>query len=116
MRLTEYPAYYNGSFCQIQDLKVSILDLGLIHSDATYDVIAIKDREFVNLDAHLKRFAKSCYGWRIPLKYSKEDLELGLMNLQQGYLRLLNMMQIYTAYNMHWDVFQFPGSRATPQT
>lgn len=81
MRLTEYPAYYNGSFCQIQDLKVSILDLGFIHSDATYDVIAIKDREFVNLDAHLKRFAKSCYGWRIPLKYSKEDLEAILRTL-----------------------------------
>ena len=75
MTPAEYPAYYNGTFCQIQDLKVSILDLGLIHSDATYDVLAIKDGEFVNLEEHLERFRKSCYSWRIPLKYSKEDLE-----------------------------------------
>jgi branched-chain amino acid aminotransferase len=73
--ILDYPAYHNGSFCKVRDLQVSILDLGFIHSDATYDVIAIKDGEFVNLDAHLTRFKKSCEGWRIPLQYTVEDLE-----------------------------------------
>lgn len=68
------PAWKNGEYCKVQDLNISILDLGLIHCDATYDVIAVKDGEIQNLDAHLNRFVKSCYGWRIPLKYSNEEL------------------------------------------
>ena len=73
--ILDYPAFQDGSFCKIRDLQVSILDLGFIHSDATYDVISIRDGEFVDLDSHLNRFAKSCHGWRIPLKYSNADIE-----------------------------------------
>jgi branched-chain amino acid aminotransferase len=73
--MLDFPAYHNGSFCKVRDLQVSILDLGFIHSDATYDVIAIKDGEFVNLEAHLNRFIRSCEGWRIPLGYTAKDLE-----------------------------------------
>jgi branched-chain amino acid aminotransferase len=57
------------------------LDLGFIHSDATYDVLAVKDGEFVNLQAHLDRFRKSCSGWRIPLKHSDEDIKAILKGL-----------------------------------
>jgi branched-chain amino acid aminotransferase len=71
----DFPAFTNGNFCSVKDLSISILDLGLIHCDATYDVLAIRDNEFVNLDAHLDRFLKSCVGWRIPIEYTKEDLE-----------------------------------------
>lgn len=73
--MLNYPAFTNNKFCEIKDLTVSILDLGLIHSDATYDVIAIKDNQFVNLKAHLDRFIQSCASWRIPLEYTAEDLE-----------------------------------------
>ena len=79
--ILDYPAFHNGSFCKIRDLQVSILDLGFIHSDATYDVISIRNGEFVDLDSHLKRFAKSCYGWRIPLQYSDKDIEAVLRTL-----------------------------------
>lgn len=78
--MLDFPAF-NGSFCKVRDLQVSILDLGFIHSDATYDVIAIKDHEFVNLQAHLDRFKKSCEGWRIPLEYTTEDIEAILRTL-----------------------------------
>jgi len=78
--MLDFPAF-NGSFCKVRDLQVSILDLGFIHSDATYDVIAIKDREFVNLDAHLERFKKSCEGWRITLEYTTADIEAILRTL-----------------------------------
>ena len=79
--MLDFPAYHNGSFCKVRDLQVSILDLGFIHSDATYDVIAVKDREFVNLESHLTRFKQSCEGWRIPLEYTAEDLEAILRTL-----------------------------------
>ena len=35
----------------------------------------LMDGDFIDLDAHLTRFLNSCVGWRIPLKYTKEDLE-----------------------------------------
>ncbi len=79
--ILDFPAFQNGNFCKVRDLQVSILDLGFIHSDATYDVLAVRDREFVNLNAHLDRFRKSCSGWRIPLKYSSEDIEAILRGL-----------------------------------
>jgi branched-chain amino acid aminotransferase len=79
--MLDFPAFTNDRFCTVKDLNVSILDLGFIHSDATYDVIAIKDGEFVNLEEHLNRFAKSCAGWRIPIKYSSADIEAILRTL-----------------------------------
>ena len=85
--MLDFPAFHNGSFCKVRDLQVSILDLGFIHSDATYDVIAVKDGMFVNLEEHLTRFKKSCEGWRIPLEYTADDLEAILRALvaKSGY-------------------------------
>lgn len=79
--MLNYPAWKNGKYCKVQDLTVSILDLGLIHCDATYDVIAVKGGEIQNLEAHMSRFVSSCYGWRLPLKYSDEDLEIVFQTL-----------------------------------
>jgi branched-chain amino acid aminotransferase len=93
--ILDYPAYQNGVFCKVRDLQVSILDLGFIHSDATYDVLAVKDGKFVNLQAHLDRFVKSCSGWRIPLKYSKEEIK-GILNV------LLLKMQSHTTDCLVW--------------
>ena len=72
--ILEFPAWKNGSYCQVRDLTVSILDFGLIHCDATYDVLHVKNGEIQNLKAHIDRFTKCCYQWRIPLKYSDEQL------------------------------------------
>ena len=58
--ISNYPAWQNGNFCQVADLKISILDLGLIHSDATYDVLSIHAARAVMLDQHLDRFENSC--------------------------------------------------------
>jgi branched-chain amino acid aminotransferase len=61
-----YPAFRNGTYCKLKDLNVSILDLGFIHCDATYDVISVKNGEIQNLDNHLMRFSNSCAGFRLP--------------------------------------------------
>jgi len=52
MIITDFPAWHNGKFCQIKDLKISVLDLGLIHCDGTYDVISVKDKKIFLLDDH----------------------------------------------------------------
>lgn len=79
--MLNYPAWKNGKYCKVEDLNVSVLDLGLIHCDATYDVIAVKNNQIQNLEAHLHRFVSSCSGWRIPLKFSIEDIKIVLETL-----------------------------------
>jgi branched-chain amino acid aminotransferase len=79
--MLDYPAWKNGKYCKVEDLNVSVLDLGLIHCDATYDVIAVKNNQIQNLDAHLQRFVSSCSGWRIPLQWSDEDIKIVLETL-----------------------------------
>jgi len=79
--MLNYPAWKNGKYCKVGDLTISVLDLGLIHCDATYDVIAVKNNQIQNLEAHLHRFVSSCSGWRIPLKFSIEDIKIVLETL-----------------------------------
>ena len=57
--IKKYPAWLNGNYCNIEDLKISVLDLGLIHCDATYEVINSKNRKIFMLDEHLDRFWNS---------------------------------------------------------
>lgn len=72
-----WPAWKNGEYCSVGDLSVNALDFGLIHGDATYDVISIKGEPNKKLiDAHIERFINSCEGWRIPLEYyNKNDVK-----------------------------------------
>jgi len=72
--MLDYPAWKNGEFCQLKDLTISILDLGLIHCDATYDVIAVKNGDIVNIDKHMERFHSSSNAWRLPLEYTREQI------------------------------------------
>jgi branched-chain amino acid aminotransferase len=73
-KYNEYPAWYNGNYCKVQDLNINILDLGLIHCDATYDVMAFIDHAGLKIEQHIDRFMNSCTYWRIKLDYSKQEL------------------------------------------
>jgi branched-chain amino acid aminotransferase len=77
----KYPAWLNGEYCKVQDLKVSILDLGLIHCDATYEVINSKNRKIFMLDDHLDRFRNSCNHWRLSIPVSKKEIKSIISNL-----------------------------------
>lgn len=72
--MNNFPAWRNGSYCSLADLSLSIMDLGVIHSDATYDVLAVRHGRALELDAHLDRLVTSCRGWRLPLPYTKDEL------------------------------------------
>lgn len=74
MKYFDYPAWHNGRYCTVQDLKISVLDLGLIHSDATYDVMAFIDNTGLKIVEHIDRFVASCEYWRIPLDYTRQQL------------------------------------------
>jgi hypothetical protein len=48
--MNNFPAWRNGTYCGIADLSLSILDLGVIHSDATYDVLAVRHGRALQLN------------------------------------------------------------------
>lgn len=75
------PAWWNGNPCQVKDLRISILDLGLIHSDSTYDVIAIRDHRPWALEEHLDRFFRSCQAWRLSIPYSPKEISSAIMSV-----------------------------------
>ena len=70
-----FAAWHNGTYCSSTDLSLSILDLGVIHSDATYDVLSVRHGRALQLDAHIDRLIASCQGWRLPLRYTSEELK-----------------------------------------
>jgi branched-chain amino acid aminotransferase len=73
--MNNFSAWRNGAYCDLSDLSLSILDLGVIHSDATYDVLAVQHGRALQLDAHIDRLVASCQGWRLPLPYTKQELQ-----------------------------------------
>jgi branched-chain amino acid aminotransferase len=73
--MNNFPAWRNGTYCGIADLSLSIMDLGVIHSDATYDVLAVRHGRTLQLDAHIDRLVESCCGWRLPLPYTSKELK-----------------------------------------
>lgn len=79
--ITNFPAWHNGQFCTVKDLTVSVLDLGLIHSDATYDVISSHNRRIFRLDDHLDRFYTSCDFWRLTPTISREEMKNTIIKL-----------------------------------
>ena len=52
-------AWIDGRYGPIEDAKISVLDLGLVRSDCSYDVVHVWRGRFYQLDAHLDRFAAS---------------------------------------------------------
>lgn len=79
--ISNFPAWQNGKFCTVKDLSVSVLDLGLIHSDATYDVISSHNRKIFKLDDHLDRFYTSCEFWRLTPTISREEMKNTIIEL-----------------------------------
>ena len=82
--MNNFPAWRNGTYCNLSDLSLSILDLGVVHSDATYDVLAVRNGRALQLPQHLNRLENSCRGWRLPLSYSREELTTVMSELYHG--------------------------------
>lgn len=49
-------AFMDGQYLPINEAKISVLDNGFLHSDATYDVAHVWKGAFFRLDDHLDRF------------------------------------------------------------
>lgn len=58
--LNKLVCWHDGEFKLLSKVAISPLDFGFIHSEATYDVMRIKDGKVMFLDLHLNRYRNSC--------------------------------------------------------
>ncbi len=72
-------AYIDGDFRPISEAKISVLDWGLLRSDATYDVVHVWRGRFFRLDLHLDRFLRSVQRLRLSLPFDRAALTATLM-------------------------------------
>ena len=67
-------AYIDDNLVPISEAKISILDWGFLHSDATYDVVHVWDGKFFRLNDHLDRFYTGMGKLRMSIPYSREEV------------------------------------------
>ena len=68
-------AWIDGGYCPVEEAKISVLDLGVTRSDATYDVVHVWRGRFYRLDDHLDRFAASCARLRLDPGHDRASIE-----------------------------------------
>ena len=68
-------AWIDGRYCPVEEAKISVLDLGVTHSDCTYDVVHVWRGRFYRLDAHLDRFSASMARLRLDPGHDRAAIE-----------------------------------------
>ena len=68
-------AWIGGGYCPVEQATISVLDLGVTRSDATYDVVHVWRGRFYRLDDHLDRFAASCARLRLDPGHDRAQME-----------------------------------------
>tara|TARA_B000000609_G_C24151714_1_gene337776 strand:- start:291 stop:1175 length:885 start_codon:yes stop_codon:yes gene_type:complete len=59
--LDKLTAWHNGEYKPLGDVRISPLDFGFIHSDATYDVMRVNERKILFWQYHVERYHKACH-------------------------------------------------------
>ncbi|WP_204514069.1 aminotransferase class IV [Bradyrhizobium canariense] len=67
-------AFMDGQYLPMSEAKISVLDWGLLHSDATYDTVHVWNGRFFRLDLHLERFFAGMRRLRMQIPYDREKL------------------------------------------
>ncbi len=67
-------AYVGGIMVPVAEAKISLLDWGFLHSDATYDVAGVLQGKFFRLDDHIERFFASMEKLHMSIPHSRSDL------------------------------------------
>ena len=72
--LSKGVAYVDGHIVPVEEAKISLLDWGFLHSDATYDVAGVLAGKFFRLEDHIERFFASMEKLQLSIPYSRSDL------------------------------------------
>ncbi len=88
-------AFIDEEYVPISEAKISLLDWGFLHSDATYDVVHVRGGKFFRLDDHLDRFFSGMKALRMSIPYTREELS-GILSdcvsksgLQDAYVEMI---------------------------
>jgi len=73
-------AYLDGQYLPMSQAKVSVLDWGFLHSDATYDTVHVWDGRFFRLDLHLARFFSGLEKLRMTIPFDRDGVSEILHN------------------------------------
>ncbi|MEI9425750.1 aminotransferase class IV [Mesorhizobium sp. Cs1299R1N1] len=73
-------AFMDGQYLPMSEAKISVLDWGFLHSDATYDTVHVWEGRFFRLNLHLDRFFRGMQRLRMKLPYSREEIQAILTN------------------------------------
>ncbi len=88
-------AYVDEQFVPIVEAKISILDWGFLHSDATYDVAHVWKGKFFRLDDHIDRFLSGIDKLHMSIRHKRGDLRSILIDcvkksgLQDAYVEMI---------------------------
>ncbi|MBW2297556.1 MAG: aminotransferase class IV [Deltaproteobacteria bacterium] len=88
-------AYVDEQFVPIAEAKISVLDWGFLHSDATYDVAHVWKGKFFRLDDHIDRFLSGIDKLHMSIRHKRGDLRSILIDcvkksgLQDAYVEMI---------------------------
>jgi len=88
-------AHVDGQIVPIVEAKISLLDWGFLHSDATYDVAHVWRGSFFRLDDHIERFHASMEKLQMSIPYNREQLRsilndcVAATGLQDAYVEMI---------------------------
>jgi branched-chain amino acid aminotransferase len=68
-------AFVDGKYVPVAEAKISLLDWGFLHSDATYDVVHVWDGKYFRLDDHLERFFASMKALRLSPSIDVDEIK-----------------------------------------
>lgn len=72
-----YPAgvaFLDGQYLPMSEAKISVLDWGFLHSDATYDTVHVWNGRFFRLDLHIERFFGGLERLRMSIPFTREQV------------------------------------------
>ncbi|WP_033068448.1 aminotransferase class IV [Thalassospira australica] len=88
-------AYMDGQYLPIREAKLSVLDYGFLHSDATYDVVHVWKGAFFRLGDHLERFFRGMTELHMSIPYDKAEVAdvlhncVALSGLENAYVEFI---------------------------
>ncbi|MER8810213.1 D-amino acid aminotransferase [Mesorhizobium australicum] len=73
-------AFLDGQYLPMSQAKVSVLDWGFLHSDATYDTVHVWNGRFFRLDLHVDRFFLGLQKLRMTIPFDRDGVAEVLHN------------------------------------
>ncbi|KRB33088.1 branched-chain amino acid transferase [Mesorhizobium sp. Root695] len=67
-------AFLDGQYLPMSQAKISVLDWGFLHSDATYDTVHVWNGRFFRLDLHLDRFFGGLEKLRMKIPFDRDGV------------------------------------------